>query len=486
MTRDLPLAHQGEPGTATRGPARLVRGTLRRGALLGFAAVLGLSLVTSTAHADDLTDRRDRIAQQQAAKSDDLHESSAALKRAVAAYEAAQRELASAEATLAQTRRDLEAATRYDAQMQQKLDKAEKALAAAQVAVAKNQLELDQTTAVVGQVVRSQYQQRTDLLPMAMLLQTRSQADLQERAQWSTTMFDTTQATMDDLEEKKFNLELARKKMAAIEAQVAADRAEAARNLKAKAALEQQATQQQAAVAALVQRTSSAKASAAGEVAKDKKEYAALSAERSSVEQRIRDRIAAQRAAAKAKAERDRRAREAAAAKQRAREKASHGKKASSGGKKASSGSSSSSSRKRSRSSSSSASHGFDYPVSAPITSPYGMRFHPVLHYWKLHDGTDFGAGCGTAIRAPYSGRVVEKYFNAGYGNRLLIDHGQVDGSYITTAYNHAIRYTVGVGEHVSKGEVIGYVGTTGYSTGCHLHLMVWKNGSMINPMTWF
>jgi murein DD-endopeptidase MepM/ murein hydrolase activator NlpD len=114
------------------------------------------------------------------------------------------------------------------------------------------------------------------------------------------------------------------------------------------------------------------------------------------------------------------------------------------------------------------------------------MRFHPILKYWKLHDGTDFGASCGTAIRAPYSGKVVEKYYNAGYGNRLLVDHGVVDGRFVTTAYNHAIRYTVGVGDHVSKGEVIGYVGTTGYSTGCHLHLMVYLDGKMRNPMTWF
>ena len=114
------------------------------------------------------------------------------------------------------------------------------------------------------------------------------------------------------------------------------------------------------------------------------------------------------------------------------------------------------------------------------------MRMHPVLGYWKLHDGTDFGAGCGTAIRAPYSGRVSERYYNAGYGNRLMIDHGTVGGRYVTSGYNHAIRYTVGVGQRVSKGDVIGYVGTTGYSTGCHLHLMVWVDGSMRNPMTWF
>jgi murein DD-endopeptidase MepM/ murein hydrolase activator NlpD len=124
--------------------------------------------------------------------------------------------------------------------------------------------------------------------------------------------------------------------------------------------------------------------------------------------------------------------------------------------------------------------------VNAPITSPYGMRFHPILKYWKLHDGTDFGASCGQSIRAPYSGKVVEKYYNGGYGNRLILDHGVVDGDFVTTAYNHAIRYTVGVGDHVSKGEVIGYVGSTGYSTGCHLHLMVYLDGKLRNPMTWF
>ena len=72
----------------------------------------------------------------------------------------------------------------------------------------------------------------------------------------------------------------------------------------------------------------------------------------------------------------------------------------------------------------SSAGHGFSFPVPARITSPFGMRFHPVLRYWKLHDGTDFGAACGTPIRAPRAGRVAERYYNAGYGNRLMIDHG--------------------------------------------------------------
>ena len=78
-------------------------------------------------------------------------------------------------------------------------------------------------------------------------------------------------------------------------------------------------------------------------------------------------------------------------------------------------------------------SHGFARPVPGGITSPFGMRFHPVLHVWKLHDGTDFGAACGTPIRAPYAGRVASVSFNRGYGNRLMLDHGRVDGHRVRT-----------------------------------------------------
>jgi murein DD-endopeptidase MepM/ murein hydrolase activator NlpD len=81
---------------------------------------------------------------------------------------------------------------------------------------------------------------------------------------------------------------------------------------------------------------------------------------------------------------------------------------------------------------------------------------------------------------------VAERYFNGAYGNRLMIDHGVVAGRYVTTGYNHAQRYRVSVGERVSKGEVIGYVGSTGLSTGCHLHYMLWLDGGRVNPMSWY
>ncbi|HLL63764.1 MAG TPA: peptidoglycan DD-metalloendopeptidase family protein [Propionibacteriaceae bacterium] len=130
--------------------------------------------------------------------------------------------------------------------------------------------------------------------------------------------------------------------------------------------------------------------------------------------------------------------------------------------------------------------HGFGRPTPGAITSAYGMRFHPVLRRWKLHDGTDFGAACGTPIRAPYAGTVSSTAYGGAYGHRLLLAHGSVDGYAVTTSYNHARGYVVGPGDRVAKGQLLGHVGSTGLSTGCHLHLMVWLNGRLVDPMSWF
>jgi murein DD-endopeptidase MepM/ murein hydrolase activator NlpD len=113
------------------------------------------------------------------------------------------------------------------------------------------------------------------------------------------------------------------------------------------------------------------------------------------------------------------------------------------------------------------------------------MRLHPVLKIRKLHDGTDFGAACGTPIRAPYAGVVTRAYFSPAYGNRLFLSHGSVDGTRVVTGFNHATRYLVMPGQRVRRGQMIGMVGSTGLSTGCHLHLMVWLNGRLSNPMSW-
>ncbi|RYJ04807.1 MAG: M23 family metallopeptidase, partial [Actinomycetales bacterium] len=123
--------------------------------------------------------------------------------------------------------------------------------------------------------------------------------------------------------------------------------------------------------------------------------------------------------------------------------------------------------------------------VATPITSPYGMRVHPITGVYKLHDGTDFGVPCGTPVRAAASGTVIQQYFNGAYGNRVLLDNGIKRGVNVVTIYNHLSRFVVSTGAKVKRGQLIAYSGTTGYSTGCHLHFMVLANGATTNPVGW-
>jgi murein DD-endopeptidase MepM/ murein hydrolase activator NlpD len=123
----------------------------------------------------------------------------------------------------------------------------------------------------------------------------------------------------------------------------------------------------------------------------------------------------------------------------------------------------------------------FARPLDGVITSPFGMRFHPILHYTKLHTGTDFAGG--SVIHAADDGRVLMTLVSAAYGNFTVIDHGVRDGKRITTAYAHQSQFLVRPGQRVSKGDPIGIVGATGFATGPHLHFEVRENGTVVDPM---
>ncbi|MFP4127338.1 MAG: M23 family metallopeptidase [Alphaproteobacteria bacterium] len=121
-------------------------------------------------------------------------------------------------------------------------------------------------------------------------------------------------------------------------------------------------------------------------------------------------------------------------------------------------------------------------PVSgARMSSDFGMRRHPILGYNRMHRGIDFAAPTGTPIRAAGDGRIVRVGPYGGYGNYVRIQHG--DG--YATAYAHLSRFAAGTrsGRRVEQGEVIGYVGSTGRSTGPHLHFEVLKNGEQVDPL---
>lgn len=123
-------------------------------------------------------------------------------------------------------------------------------------------------------------------------------------------------------------------------------------------------------------------------------------------------------------------------------------------------------------------------PSSAPVSSEFGMRYHPVLHYWRLHAGRDYAADCGAPIYAAASGTIISAGVAGGYGNQVVIDHGVHSGVSLATTYNHMTRFAR-TGGHVSRGEVVGYVGTTGTSTGCHLHFETREDGNPVDPRRW-
>jgi murein DD-endopeptidase MepM/ murein hydrolase activator NlpD len=121
------------------------------------------------------------------------------------------------------------------------------------------------------------------------------------------------------------------------------------------------------------------------------------------------------------------------------------------------------------------------YPVTAAITSGFGLRLHPILHYYRMHTGVDFGAGCGTPVYAVADGTMISAGWAGGYGNRLVIDHGWVSGANLASSYSHLSYIAVRSGT-VHRGQLVARVGSTGLSTGCHLHFETLVNGSYVDP----
>ncbi|MDU3822112.1 MAG: peptidoglycan DD-metalloendopeptidase family protein [Cutibacterium granulosum] len=472
---------------------------------LALAFVVGLSgwAVSAagtihTASADDLTDRKDEVSKQ-ITKSEAAAEGySDEVNKAADALQKSQNDLDQARKTLQGAQDAVSQAKAADEAKAAELQKARSDLSRAEQKVRSNEAAQVREHRKLSVVVSRTVQQQTPMMGVATFLTNMDSGDMNARIQWSNALMAGGQQALDQLETRQIALSKARDVEKQARDRVAREKQAVEDLLERKQQAESAAGTAKQDVAAAVTANEQAKKSADAKLAGERKHQDELRAEEDQLDKRIKERIAAAKRAEEAR----RRAEKAAARKEAAAEKKAAKKAAAKHHGSASKAESTSrksakhsrphrhhpkKAHKRSSGSTRKASSYFDYPVNGPITSPYGQRFHPVLHVWKLHDGTDFGASCGTPIRAPRDGVVAEKYFNRGYGNRLMLDHGKIGGHYVTTGYNHASSYTVGVGQHVSRGQVIGYVGTTGFSTGCHLHFMVWTDGNRENPMgRWF
>jgi murein DD-endopeptidase MepM/ murein hydrolase activator NlpD len=119
------------------------------------------------------------------------------------------------------------------------------------------------------------------------------------------------------------------------------------------------------------------------------------------------------------------------------------------------------------------------WPVVGNMVSGFGMRYHPILHVMRMHTGIDIAAPYGTLVKAADGGQVIQAGYDGGYGNTILVYHG---GGFATW-YAHLQGFNCSVGQFVARGQVIGFVGSTGLATGPHLHFEVRINGEPQNPL---
>ncbi len=272
------------------------------------------------------------------------------------------------------------------------------------------------------------------LLGLTAVFSGQDPTDITSQLESMQSVMDKEQSIYDSLQASRIVLQIRKQQVADAEQEVASERKAAAENLDTMQQLEQQAAEQEAQVAQLVVDRQAALDSAQQAKKAAKRQIAKFKKEREKIQKMIERRT-----------------------------RTTNGSYNGPGG----------------------GNGFFDMPVNGPITSPYGWRIHPIWGYYSLHDGIDIGAACGTPIRAPAAGKVVSEYYNVAWGNRLFLSHGIHYGVGLSTIYNHLSKYAVHVGQTVQRGQIIGYVGTTGWSTGCHLHWTVMENGQTVDPMKW-
>ena len=451
------------------------RGALgRRMATLFVATTLSAGLIAPLAAADTLSDlkaaQQANSAQQDVARNA-ISQAQENVNSATQRLIQSQNELANAQAILSDITVQLQAAREDDARIAAELEAARQELERAKQRVAKAEADVAQQLALIGTAARESFQQQTDLRGLTVVFGSETPAELSQRLQWNTTVFDTQAAEKARLELAQVQLQASRDLQSQIESRIASDKKAAEAQVLVVADLEKKAADQKAGVETLVAQNKASLQAAQSKLAADQGALGSAQSAQASAQQELNaaqgELSESQDAYEAAVAESNQRAQAVkdAIAKQSAAQAKADG--ASSGGTGGSAVSAS----------------GFIRPVDASPGSPFGLRFHPILHVWRMHEGTDFGAACGAPIYAARSGTVLESRKTLYSGNYTVIGHGTINGVYVTTSYSHQSRMVVKVGQKVTRGQIIGYVGNTGLSTVCHLHLEVRHNGDAVDPM---
>lgn len=411
----------------------------RRIGLLALIAATGAAIGWGTARADgDADTAKADVDRQVAAVRTDLDGSVQRLEAAETAYADANARMPEAQSALDQARVRLDVARARDTELRARLDRAVADEATARQQLADVGSAVDAMHDALGQAASHAYQNGA-LAQLSVIMHAETPGELLDRLEGYRSVLRADESTLARLREIQSETDGRRKALARARDDVRTQQEAAAAQLAEVRTLEAQAEKASASVAALVEQRRAALATAQQEKAADQQRYEALQAEQRRLTELVN------------------------------RLNAPSGEAASAGG--------GGDSRGRTGA--------LSYPIDAAVTSVYGMRFHPILGYVKLHTGTDFGASEGTPAHTAREGTVIAAGYSPAYGNRVVVSHGRVNGIALTTTYNHLSRIDVREGQRLRRGDTVGLVGTTGWSTGAHLHFEVLVDGEFADPQTW-
>ncbi|MDR0836961.1 MAG: peptidoglycan DD-metalloendopeptidase family protein [Propionibacteriaceae bacterium] len=393
------------------------------------AIALSVSLSAPSA-ADDLDDQKAEV-------SAELAEVRAAIDAGEDTLGAAQTLLADAKANLAQIRAELDAKIiARDAAIAEhaaQLVRYESAVAEANTALARvaaGELEVANQKDAISLSVQLSVQQNQTMLSFSLFVTDFDVSQVNNRAQWADTMFTTANGELIKLELLQNQLERDRMSAQTAEARAQVAQETAAAKLAEAEALAAEAEAAAANVAYQVGVLEAAESLAAEELAVFKDRESEFESQIAEIEAEIRARNAA----------------------------------ADSNGDVVSRPSDGSGM--------------LAWPLNGGVITSYqGWRWHPVYGYWSYHSGTDIGINCGSPVYASESGRAGHVGWYGELGQYIRIDHDKIDGKWVVTGYAHLSGYAISQGQWVTRGQLIGYVGTTGLSTGCHLHWNLFLDG---------
>lgn len=448
-----------------RRPLRLVA-TLVVGAV---AATLTFGAVASPAAGDSIDDKRAAAEKEKKQNAADREAAEDTMEGVDAKIQATSDRLLEIQGQIpdAQEKLDAADATRDKAQREaqivaQRLQDAKDQKVSLGDAIQKDTDDATKTRAAIGQMAREAYRTGGAVSGVEVILDSTSTDDFIERYGLMTTALRTQAQVLDDLKTSEATNKSAHVRLEAVEERITELNDEAQDKLaEAKTAADKAAAARKALDDLLAEQTSK-KADLESQRAEVLKQIAKADAEAKQIEKELKS-LKAQAKARDAEI---------------ARKRAEAAKKAAAAGGKSSSSSGGSSVKPLSGAL-------FSNPTSVNpihVTSEYGMRFHPILHYTRLHAGIDLRTYCNTKVFAGRDGIVQWSKYRYGFGNQVMIDSGTVNGNSLAESYNHLTRGVVHAGEYVERGQLIGYSGNTGTSAACHLHFEVYVNGSTVNP----